>query len=272
MHQVNWAESALDYRACRYGGSRLLYRGPKKKLNDLGVAFLGGSETYGKFVASPFPELVGDGLGETCVNLGCHNAGLDAIIQDDTLVSICNSAKITVVQIMGAANLSNSFFTVHPRRNDRFIQASSMMERMFPDVDFMEFNYTHHLLAKMKRVSPEGYQHLVQNLQETWVVRMSQLISRLQGKVILVWFANQLPERQITENEPFFVTRRMLDRVKAKAMGCVEIAFSDEVSTLGTEGMHFLGHEHEAAKKMPNPMAHQEIATALLPVIKNHMR
>jgi hypothetical protein len=272
MHQVNWAESALDYRACRYGSSRMLFRGPKKKLKDQGVAFLGGSETFGKFVGSPYPELVGDSLGEVSVNLGCHNAGLDAILQDEQIVSICNRSKITVVQIMGAANLSNSFYTVHPRRNDRFIQASPMMERLFPDVDFMEFNYTHHLLGKMKRVSPEGYQHLVRNLQETWVVRMSQLINRLQGKVILAWFANQLPTPQITNQEPLFVTQRMLERVKTKAAGCVEIAFSHEVTALGTEGMHYLEHEHEAAKKLPNPIAHQEIADALLPVIQQHLR
>ena len=78
MHQTNWAESALDYRPCRYGSSRLLFRGPKKTPKDPYVAFLGGSETYGKFVTSPFPDLTGPDLGVSHINLGCHNAGLDA--------------------------------------------------------------------------------------------------------------------------------------------------------------------------------------------------
>ena len=98
MHQTNWAESAIDYRICRYGSSRMLYRGPKKKLSRNYIAFLGGTETYGKFVASPYPEMVGCEIDQICVNLACSNCGIDAILQDDSLLSICNRAKVTVLQ------------------------------------------------------------------------------------------------------------------------------------------------------------------------------
>lgn len=109
MHQTNWAESALDYRPCRYGSSRLLFRGPKKILKKPYIAFVGGSETYGKFVASPFPDLVGSETGVAQVNLGCHNAGLDAFLNDDTALSICKRAELTVLQVFGASDISNRY-------------------------------------------------------------------------------------------------------------------------------------------------------------------
>ena len=70
-------QRSLDYDPVRYGTSRISFRGPKKDLGGRYVAFLGGSETYGKFLQEPFPDLVEQALDLTCVNLGYMNAGID---------------------------------------------------------------------------------------------------------------------------------------------------------------------------------------------------
>lgn len=267
MHQTNWAESALDFRPCRYGNSRLLFRGPKKRLREPYIVFLGGSETYGKFVMSPFPDLVGSEMEMTHVNLGCHNAGLDAFLNDETTLSICKRAKITVLQVFGASDISNRYYAVHPRRNDRFLQASPMLERAFPKVDFMEFNFTRHMLARLKTVSPEGYRNVVQALRETWVVRTNHLLKCLGGNVVLLWFDGNAQKPVEHHSGPFLVTPRMIQSVKPNCVASVEVTFGAETQTLGTEGMHFLGHEFEAAKRLPSPMAHHDITKALLPVL-----
>ena len=44
------APGALDYFPCRYGRSRVLFRGPRRPLDVPYVAFLGGTETYGRFL------------------------------------------------------------------------------------------------------------------------------------------------------------------------------------------------------------------------------
>jgi len=249
----------------------LLFRGPKKTPKDPYVAFLGGSETYGKFVTSPFPDLAGPDLGMSHINLGCHNAGLDAFLNDDTAQSICRRGEITVLQAFSASDLSNRFYAVHPRRNDRFIQASPMLERAFPMVDFMEFNFTRHLLTRLQAESPAGYRSVVQALRETWVVRTNQLVRRLNGQVILLWFGDA-PRRSTPQHTgPFLVTKRMIERVQSNCLDCVKVSFSPEVCALGTEGMHFLEHEFEAAKNLPGPVAHQEIARALRPVLKRRL-
>ena len=37
---------ALDYLPCRYGTSKLLFRGPRRPLKEPYIAFLSGTETY----------------------------------------------------------------------------------------------------------------------------------------------------------------------------------------------------------------------------------
>ena len=64
------AHGALDYFPCRYGRSRVLFRGPKRPLDGPYVAFLGGTETYGRFIETPFPALVEPALGQACINFG----------------------------------------------------------------------------------------------------------------------------------------------------------------------------------------------------------
>ena len=79
-------------------------------------AVIGGSETYGKFVERPYPDLLQDMTGFPVVNLGCANAGADVFALDETVMDICKNAEITVIQLTGAQNISNRYYSVHPRR------------------------------------------------------------------------------------------------------------------------------------------------------------
>ena len=67
-----------------------------------------------------------------------------------------NGRPLTVVQVMGANYLSNRFYSVHPRRNDRFLRASTVMQAIFNDVDFSDFTFTRHMLGALYELSPEA--------------------------------------------------------------------------------------------------------------------
>ena len=136
----------LDYKPCRYGTSRLTFRGPARLLRGKYVAFLGSTETYGKYIPEPYPALVEQELGVTCVNLGCVNAGHDVYLHDPYVMELAGQARVRVLQIGGAHNMSNRFYTVHPRRNDRFLKSSRLMRQIFGDVDFTDFTFTRHML------------------------------------------------------------------------------------------------------------------------------
>ena len=124
-------DGSLDYYPCRYGTSRVLFRGPRRDLDRPYVAMLGSTETYGKFVPEPYPALTEAATGLRVVNLGYVNAGLDLYLKDPEVLDTAARARVTVVQIMGAQNLSNRFYTVHPRRNDRFTGPTPLLRALF---------------------------------------------------------------------------------------------------------------------------------------------
>ena len=70
-------------------------------------------------------------MRRTCVNFGSVNGGVDAFVNDPTIMAACHDAQLTVVQIMGANFLSNRFYSVHPRRNDRFLRASTVLQAIY---------------------------------------------------------------------------------------------------------------------------------------------
>ena len=212
-------QPALDYFPCRYGTSKLLFRGPRRRLEGDFVTFLGGIETYGRYVPTPYPVLVEHETGVRAVNLGCVNAGVDAYLNDRSLLKICANAKAAVIQLFGAQNMSNRFYAVHPRRNDRFLRASKLLTTIFEDVDFTEFNFTRHMLTALADRSAEKFAMVQRELKDAWVARMRLLIEEFHGRVVLLWLADHAPgaagSGAVAEREPLFIDREMMDGLAA---------------------------------------------------------
>lgn len=262
-------ESPLDYYKCRYGKSKLLFRGPKRDLKNGYYAFIGGTETYGKYVKDPFPELLEQEVGWPCVNFGALNAGVDAFLGDPSLLEVCEKAKGTVIQVMGAQNMSNRLYSVHPRRNDRFLKASQMLEMLFREVDFTEYSFTRHLLSSLKSLSPEKFSALEAELKEAWIARMKALSKRISGRTTLLWISDRLPEEEgpFEGNElgldPLFVDRTMIEAVRPFVTDVVEVKIPAEMTLSGTAGMFFPPLEAGVASEMYGPDVHQYIADQL---------
>ena len=256
--------AAPDYLPCRYGASRLVFRGPRRRLEGEYVAFFGGTETFGKFIETPFPALTEEALGLACVNFGCVNAGVDAFVNDSALLEAAGRARATVVQIMGAQNMSNRLYNVHPRRNDRFINASAMLKAVFREVDFTEFHFTRHLLGELAAISPDRFRMVREELQAAWLARMTLLISRIKGPVVLLWLADRAPSNEPdAEADPLFVTADMLEALRPKVAAIVELRASAAARTQGTAGMRFDPMEEAAARELPGPAVHDEAALAI---------
>jgi hypothetical protein len=56
MRHETLESAGISYAPCRYGNSRLFFRGPKKSLEGKYITFIGGTETYGKFIPGPSPN------------------------------------------------------------------------------------------------------------------------------------------------------------------------------------------------------------------------
>ncbi|WP_375254801.1 DUF6473 family protein [Yoonia sp.] len=268
----------LSYAPCRYGASRMLFRGPRKRLDQPYLAFVGGTETYGKFIEKPFPAMVERTMRQPCINFGCVNGGIDAFVNDTTVMDICMRADLTVVQIMGANLLSNRFFSVHPRRNDRFLEASTVLKAIYDDVDFSEFSFTRHMLGALHNKSLERFETVVKELREAWTARMRSMLDQVGPNVILFWFSENVPSNlhwselsHQLQVDPLFITQAMLDELRPLVKDVVIAKPSQEALRLGTRGMVFPGSQQRAAQGMLGVDCHKEAAATLIPRIRDQL-
>ena len=265
-------DTGLDYEPCSYPGSKLIFRGPERSLEGEYIAFLGGTETYGKFIENPFSTLVEQAIGMRCVNLGWCNAGTDVFLNDHGVLAAAQKAQAIVLQLPCAQNMSNRYYTVHPRRNDRFLEASALMRQVFAEVDFTEFNFTRHLLGHLQRRAPDRFSILRKELQTIWVSRMRLLLGEIDRDVILLWFSKRRPGKDNDSPEvardPAFVTRAMIESVRGHGTELVEVCESSAARAAGTAGMVFSRLEEPAAAELMGPIAHSEAAEALIPVLR----
>lgn len=270
---------ALNYAPCRYGNSRILFRGPQRRLDAPYLAFIGGTETYGKFIKAPFPALVESKIGVNCINFGVANAGVDAFLNEGVLLDAAQGSQVNVLQVVGTQNLSNRYYTVHPRRNDRFVNASTLLTSIYPEVDFSEFHFTRHMLNTLYRTSPERFSVVRGELQEAWMARMRLLLRRMGGNTLLVWFADHAPSDAAAEeklnpeacSDPLFVTRKMIDDLRGHLSGYIEVTASTDALQAGTKGMVFSEMETPAARKMMGPTAHGEAASQIGAFLEDYL-
>ncbi|GAA3860996.1 DUF6473 family protein [Celeribacter arenosi] len=268
-------DGSLNYYPCRYGNSKILFRGPKANLSKDYVAFLGSTETYGKYVPQPFPELFSGSMGVEAVNLGCVNSGVDVFAADEAIMEICSAAKATVVQVSGAQNMSNRFYTVHPRRNDRFLRASTLLQTIYREVDFTEFNFTRHLLNTLHTVSPEKFGMVRQELKDAWVARLRMLVQKIRGPVVLLWIADHSPDDDEAVADlcadPLFVDRQMIEEIRECVIGVIEIVATREDIAAGRDLLVYPDLEAPAAHDVIGPNIHAKAASKLESVLASHL-
>lgn len=264
------SDGLLDYAPCRYGTSKLVFRGPRQNVDGDFIAFLGGNETYGKFIERPFPEIVGAQLRLPTVNLGCGNAGVDVYSDDPTVLELSRRARLRVVQIPGAQNLSNRMYTVHPRRNDRFVRASRLLTVLYPEIDFTEVHFTGHLLRALNERCPERFELVTDELRNAWTARMTRFLQRIGGPTLLLWVSRRAPDAldQVLSVEPRLVTEDMLAALQPLASGIVKVVTPPAGAQAGAEGMVFSELERPAAVDLPGPSAHQVIAERVVAALE----
>ena len=259
---------ALDYKPCRYEGSAMTFRGPKARFEEGLVLCLGGSETFGKFVTDPFPDRLARRIGRPVVNMGAVNAGVDLILHDEAIKAALAKASAVVLQVPGAANLSNRFFTVHPRRNDRFVKASTMMRTIYREVDFTEFHFTRHMLSALKARSEDRFAVVVEELRAAWSARMGLLLSRIDVPVHLLWVSRRAPADGPPPgaelgDDPLFVDQAMLSALEPMVSSVTICCLPPDQRAPRERGMMHGRGEEQAARLMPGPSDHDRVSALL---------
>ena len=155
---------------------------------------IGSGQTYGKYVEVLFVDALEAQIGEAVVNLGVMQAGLTATADSPDILPVTSNARMTLVQILDAQNMPNPFYSVHPRRNDRFVSASVTVQRLFPSVDFTGSHVTGHLLGALADTAQSALQSVVSELKIAWVSRLKMIVKSISGDTALLWTAERRPE------------------------------------------------------------------------------
>lgn len=248
---------AFDSELVTLGTTGLWCRGPLDA-GPQAVVFIGGGETQGRFVLHPFPALLA-GVCGGAVNLGVAHAGADCIAGLPELAALGVRGRCILVQLPCAANLSNRYYRVHPRRNDRLIGPEPALRRLFPDVDFSEFAFVRAMLVRLRLASPDRFAVLVTGVRDRWSEIMRRVLAGLDGDVRLLW----LQGRGVLGPEPAFVTEEMV-----RSLGRPVYAIRSDSAGMDTTGMVFAPEDREAARAMPGPQQHRDIARALAPKLR----
>lgn len=204
-------------------------------------AVLGGTETFAPTVAQPYAALVQQATGQRVANYGCLNSGPDAYL-GDPVMALAEAARMSVVQIADAQNVTNPFYGVHPRRNDRVTAPSALLRQLFPEVDFTEVHFTRHLMEVLRDTSEERFDVVVAGVQGAWMARMSALLARLPAPVLL-WMSDHRPGTGAWGAAPLLVSRAMVTALAANAWQYVEVV-------------------------APTDRLHRSVADALVPLVE----
>jgi hypothetical protein len=268
MAYLTAGAGAPDYASCQYGASKLAFRGPQRSLAGRYVAVIGGTETFGKFVDQPFSDRLELALGLPVVNLGVANAGPEVFLADEEITRIAAGAQAVVVQIVGAQNQSNPFYTVHPRRNDRLLGVTQAMRGLFPEVDFTEYHFTRHLLQSLQAISRERFAVVVAQLQARWVERISALLRGVGGQTVLLWAGAMAPMAdatgQIGPRYPALVDSAMIARVVPLAQRYLELCPPTE-----RPGINDFQQNMAVEAGVLGLRGHRNIAERLVPVLRS---
>ncbi|MEM1237780.1 MAG: DUF6473 family protein [Pseudomonadota bacterium] len=256
-------QTALDLAPCRYGYSQLLFRGPPADLDEPYIAFIGGTETVAPLVPHPFCEIVADELGLECVNLGIKNAGVDVFLQDPEILRIANGAEMVVIEVIGAANQSNNFYNVHPRRNDRFTRPRRLLRMGSKRLDLTEVHFTGHLHAEIQKAAPSLHNEVVADCQSNWNQKMHQLIAAIERPVHLLRFA----QSTASPSRAPFVDPDMVAGLATVATTLTRVEPSKEALEEGTRGLFFAAMQAAMAGAMLPASVHAETAQALIETI-----
>ena len=258
MNALSPSGDRIDYRLCRHGASRLMFRGPPRRADGRHVAALGGTATFGRHVARPWTEMAEEALGLDVVNLGYPAAGVEMFLADPDLLSAARRSRAVVIEAMDAVCLSNRFYTVHRWRNDRFLSPSPILRKMCPRLDWTEFTFVRHMLQAVGAAHPDAFAIVREELRTAWLARMRRLVGLIEGPVVLLWTGGHDPRDAAAcagmEGTPLFVDGAMLQALRRDVeavLTCITDP-ADAPAGLSVDG-----------PVLPGPRAHVRVAKAV---------
>jgi hypothetical protein len=260
----------FDYRIAEVPGiPGLVFRGPVPEPGQPFVACVGGAQTFGRFVAEPFPVLLARGLGMPVLNLGLGGAG-PRFAGSPEVLAVLSRASAVVVQCFAGRSASNSLFDAGAGRNSgRCLRTGRWLR-------FEEF------LREVRARDDLGLlQRVVHETREDWAVGMRHIARSLSMPTVLAWMSARSPEYTIRWDSdhgvlntyPQLIDLQVIERVRPEFTAYCESTCGDGMpqrlwaASAPIDGAvlrdGWLWNEY-----YPSPEAHVAAATQLLPILR----
>ncbi|MEL6554336.1 MAG: DUF6473 family protein [Cyanobacteria bacterium J06621_11] len=207
----------VDYKIWKLWTQKaaFLLRGPKPMQLSPGgyCTSLGAAFTFGRFVAQPYAQLLGETLGISSLNLGFSGVGPSFYNypQNQALIDLMNRSKFVTISIFSGRSQSNSLFRTARHSQERYILSNGTKV----PADFAYQN----LLETADR---ETVAALVTETRAAYMQEFSKLLAKITVPKVLVWFSRRSPDYEegydnlfaLLSGFPHLVNRPMVETLK----------------------------------------------------------
>lgn len=205
--------NVIDYDLWFEAESMVEFRGPRRDFSASGgIVCIGAAQTFGRFVARPFPQQVSDLLQCDVLNLGRSGAGPEYYLERSVLMNRLHRADTVIVQAMSARSVTAGRFQA--RKNNNGV-----------------LKYVDGPMAGQSDLAQRAYQTLretegedafwlqVAAVQAQWVAYHQKLADAIPGEKVLLWLSEHAPPDTLDLRNspvgifPHFVTSAMVESV-----------------------------------------------------------
>ena len=263
-----------DYQYYQLPGTRKWFRGPPlTDPNARPVTFLGAASCFGRFVPTPYADLIAKDLGVTVRNLGYGGARAGFYSGDPVLLSTINQSSCVVLELFSARGTATSKTEPASEHSARLRWIGSDEEFVFSDRFFT---------AARNTLSAADFANLIKEIRNGYVRETTELLRKIRVPKIVFWLSQREPDTDATLGEPrsfpHFVDGECVSRIGAAADAFVSVVSRRGIPsklrsrTTGEPVEIFPWKELEqrsANDYYPSPEMHVDAAEALAPVIRS---
>lgn len=217
--------NVIDYDLWFEPESMFEFRGPRRDFSSSGgIVCIGAAQTFGRFVARPYPQQLSDLLEHEVLNLGRSGAGPEFYLNRPSLVARIHRADTVIVQAMSARSVSAGRFQALSNNNGvlSFVDGPYAGERYLAQKAYKILRDTE---------GEDAFRTQIGAVQAQWLAHHRQLAEAISGDKILLWLSSAEPSNELVLKDsavgtfPHFVTAEMVENV-------LEMGFKPVICTL----------------------------------------
>lgn len=196
---------------------------PKTFCTSIGAAF-----TFGRFVANPYPELLGKALGIGSLNLGF--AGIGPVFfnypKNKILIDLINQSKFVTVCVMSGRSQSNSRFKA---------EEHSQVEYRLPNNQIIPADFAYQQL--LEEADEATIKALVAETRERYLAEFIQLLNSITVPKVLLWFSKRSPDYTESYDTSFTLFNSFPHLVNQSMADTLRSHCDEYVECISTEGL-----------------------------------